>query len=146
MSRLRDPMRFAAFVEGASHLRDEEILHFESSKYSDEENNDSDISLNDSDEEEEINNRIQLNRGGSRLHHNGHPSVNTAADISEDEDNSEESNDNYYRGRPSPSRLRIVSPKSRQTTPTIRARPSSTSKLVIRTHRIYKEEELSDES
>ena len=29
MSKLRDPLRFAAFVEGASHLGDEESLRFE---------------------------------------------------------------------------------------------------------------------
>lgn len=51
MSRLQNPMRFAAFVEGASHLRDEEILKFESFKYNGDEDEDqeidSDISIND---------------------------------------------------------------------------------------------------
>lgn len=52
MSKLRDPLRFAAFVEGASHLRDEEILHFEASRHSDDnELDDSDISLNDSEDD-----------------------------------------------------------------------------------------------
>lgn len=149
MSKLRDPIRFAAFVEGASHLRDEEILHFESSKYSDEEDDDSDISFHDSEEEKEAN---------SRLYNNGRPSVNTIADISEDEDNAEENIYNNLRSRPSLSRHQIltpqnfgsVKPKSRQTTPTVKARQSSSSKTIILSHRVYKEEEekeeVSDES
>ncbi|XP_013105268.2 nuclear envelope integral membrane protein [Stomoxys calcitrans] len=78
MSKLRDPMRFAAFVEGASHLRDEEILHYESSRNGDDDS-DSDISLNDSEAEENIqyhydkSQRSQMRR-------------QTRDDISEDED------------------------------------------------------------
>uniref|UniRef100_A0A6A7FU06 Nuclear envelope integral membrane protein 1-like isoform X4 n=1 Tax=Hirondellea gigas TaxID=1518452 RepID=A0A6A7FU06_9CRUS len=35
MSRLNTPLRFAEFVEGSSHLQDEELLHYELSQYSD---------------------------------------------------------------------------------------------------------------
>lgn len=81
MSKLRDPLRFAAFVEGASHLRDEEILHFESSKYSEDE---SDISLTYTDEEEEEENQQpRFTKSNNGRLHQGH----TNGDISEDEDN-----------------------------------------------------------
>ncbi|XP_075154760.1 nuclear envelope integral membrane protein-like [Haematobia irritans] len=90
MSKLRDPMRFAAFVEGASHLRDEEILHYESSRNDDD---DSDNSISDS--EPELNpdySKGQRTRS-RRLTHD---------DISEDEDYNEINEDNghnsYRRG------------------------------------------------
>uniref|UniRef100_A0A1A9UYJ5 Nuclear envelope integral membrane protein 1 n=1 Tax=Glossina austeni TaxID=7395 RepID=A0A1A9UYJ5_GLOAU len=40
MTKLRDPRRFAASVEGASHLKHEEVLRVESFKYFDSENSD----------------------------------------------------------------------------------------------------------
>uniref|UniRef100_A0A1A9VC14 Nuclear envelope integral membrane protein 1 n=1 Tax=Glossina austeni TaxID=7395 RepID=A0A1A9VC14_GLOAU len=52
ISKLRDPRRFAAFVEGASHLKHEEVLRFESSKYLDVDEENSDISMDESQNEE----------------------------------------------------------------------------------------------
>uniref|UniRef100_A0A1B0A594 Nuclear envelope integral membrane protein 1 n=1 Tax=Glossina pallidipes TaxID=7398 RepID=A0A1B0A594_GLOPL len=52
MTKLRDPRRFAAFVEGASHLKHEEVLHFESFKYFDADSESSDISMDESQNEE----------------------------------------------------------------------------------------------
>ncbi|KAI9590045.1 nuclear envelope integral membrane protein 1-like [Glossina fuscipes] len=53
MTKLRDPCRFAAFVEGASHLK-HEVLFFESLKYSDADDENSDISMDESENEENL--------------------------------------------------------------------------------------------
>ncbi|KAM7347078.1 nuclear envelope integral membrane protein-like [Cochliomyia hominivorax] len=152
MSKLRDPMRFAAFVEGASHLRDEEILHFESSQYSDD-IDDSDISLNDSEVEEEEN---PIQHKYIKSYYNGtHHSNAAVGDISEDEDDPEELEEHNSRGRVTPSRYQqnqasssatITSAKqrSRQITPNSRIRQSSATRSVTRSSRLY-EHEFSDE-
>lgn len=91
MSKLKDPMRFAAFVEGASHLRDEEILDFESKDSDITEN--SDVSLDD-DEEENDNISYQHQPNGSyrRNDQNNllqtahHSSLRQQYDLSEEDD------------------------------------------------------------
>ncbi|XP_005188595.2 nuclear envelope integral membrane protein [Musca domestica] len=88
MSKLRDPLRFAAFVEGASHLRDEEILRFESSKDDEDDSNNSDIILDESETEEQ--NSYHYNK--SRRSTSRRPLQD---DISEDEDYN---GGNAYRG------------------------------------------------
>lgn len=152
MSKLRDPMRFAAFVEGASHLRDEEILHFESSKYSDDVD-DSDISLNDSEEEE--NNQLQTQHYNKTYYNGNHHSNAAIGDISEDEDEPDEE-ENNLRGRVTPSRYHLnqqasssatissAKQRARHITPTLRTRQSSASRSVTRSSRLY-EHEFSDE-
>ncbi|KAI8126820.1 Nuclear envelope integral membrane protein 1 [Lucilia cuprina] len=155
MSKLRDPMRFAAFVEGASHLRDEEILHFESSKYSDD-LDDSDISLNDSDEEDVSSQIIQQHH--VKTNYNGQQQLNTVGDISEDEEDviSEEDEENMARGRATPlqryhithasnsATISSAKQRLRHITPTTRARHSSAPRSVTRSSRLY-EQEFSDE-
>ncbi|GBP97577.1 Nuclear envelope integral membrane protein 1 [Eumeta japonica] len=151
MSKLRDPMRFAAFVEGASHLRDEEILHYESSKNSDD-LDDSDISLSDESEDEEQFNKMKTY---SKPVYNGSIQSNSFGDISEDDDVSEEE-DNNYRRRATPSRNNNISQPStsanaslsklrtKHSTPTLRARQGSVTRSVTRSQRLY-ENDFSDE-
>lgn len=107
MSKLRDPLRFAAFVEGASHLRDEEILHYDSSKNSDD-MEESDISLNDESEDEEECNKLPPR---AKTFYNEHITTNSVGDISEDEDEPDEE-DNNYRRRAAQSRAHISQPST----------------------------------
>ncbi|XP_073835400.1 nuclear envelope integral membrane protein [Musca autumnalis] len=124
MSKLRDPLRFAAFVEGASHLRDEEILRFESSKYDeDDESNDSDIILDESESEEQ--NSHYYNK--SRRSTSRRPLPED--DISEDDD---------FNGAPqNSSRLRnsLVSPS---TSSALRQRGGGERHLTPTTNTVYK--------
>lgn len=65
MTTLKDPIRFASFAEGASHIDDSEVLLFQNSKSSetDDSNNIDDEDLNANENEANlIGNRVTSNR------------------------------------------------------------------------------------
>lgn len=160
MSKLRDPLRFAAFVQGASHIRDEEILRFESSKYDEDDSNDSDISLNDSEAENEQ--QQQQQRYSSRKSFNGRRSRSRPLnhdDISEDEDFNEGGGGSYRGGTPlnsvshyNYSRASTSSAsrqRGRNITPTTKEYGSSrtsVTRTINRTSRREEHEEFEDDS
>lgn len=159
MSKLRDPLRFAAFVQGASHIRDEEILRFESSKYDEDDSNDSDISLNDSEAENE---QQQQQRYISRKSFNGRRSLSRPLnhdDISDDEDGGGDGQISYRGGTPlnnvthyNYSRASTSSAsrqRGRNITPTTKEYGSSrtsVTRTINRTSRREEHEEFEDDS
>uniref|UniRef100_A0A1A9X553 Nuclear envelope integral membrane protein 1 n=1 Tax=Glossina brevipalpis TaxID=37001 RepID=A0A1A9X553_9MUSC len=67
MTTLRDPYRFAAFVNGSSHIRYEELLRFESYTESgnaiDDDGSDVDISMDEDENEENVRRNIEYSSG-----------------------------------------------------------------------------------
>lgn len=103
MTTLKDPLRFASFVEGASHVDDSEILLYQNSKSSetDDSNSAEDEDLNENEDERGLNENFVTSNRNSNTKLIGQNNISSRI-------NSTEMNSTRNSGRKTPTESRNI--------------------------------------